>query len=353
MNKNKYYISFVVATRNDNHGGNMKSKNQLFIDNWINKTKKYNISSELILIEWNPLKKKLKDVLKIPKLHKNQSIRIITVPNIVHKTFKNSNKLSFYQMIAKNVGIRRSKGEFVLTTNIDIIFSEKIMHFFATKKLKHGFVYRVDRHDIDLKNLKIGYKSDKFYNKYIKLVNKKNYSLNIRLKKKHYTNYTFSSLLNKILNKRIDIKSKEKFIKLLKNFFSYLFKTLFNKKLHTNACGDFILLDSRSFKKLGGFDEFEGYSWHLDTLFMWKAYHLGIKFKNLKYKIFHLYQNIGSGYNPGSKKLFYNLRKKNIDYIDDNLLRQKIINPNYNDIKKDWGLKRLHLNETKLSQNVF
>ena len=34
-------------------------------------------------------------------------------------------------MIAKNVGIRRARGEFVLATNIDILFSSELACIFA------------------------------------------------------------------------------------------------------------------------------------------------------------------------------------------------------------------------------
>ena len=66
----------------------------------------------------------LKDKLNVPELNENQIVRIITVSNNDHKKFKNSEKLKIFQMIAKNVGIKRSNGKFILVTNIDIIFSD-------------------------------------------------------------------------------------------------------------------------------------------------------------------------------------------------------------------------------------
>ena len=68
----------------------MSKKNQFFLDMWSKQVKKYNISSELIIVEWNPDSNKslLKDILKFPKLNENQTIRIITVSNDEHKKFK-------------------------------------------------------------------------------------------------------------------------------------------------------------------------------------------------------------------------------------------------------------------------
>jgi hypothetical protein len=56
--------------------------------------------------------------------------------------------LPLFQMIGKNVGIRRARGEFVLATNIDILFSDELFQFLATRSLKHGEMYRVDRWDV-------------------------------------------------------------------------------------------------------------------------------------------------------------------------------------------------------------
>jgi hypothetical protein len=51
-------------------------------------------------------------------------------------------------MIGKNVGIRRARGQFILATNIDILFSEELMALIAARKLEPGKMYRVDRYDV-------------------------------------------------------------------------------------------------------------------------------------------------------------------------------------------------------------
>ena len=134
---NKYYISFIVATRNDDHGENMKQKIN-FCRFMVKKIKEFNLNAELIIVEWNPnLKEKpLKDVIKISDNENFKRIKIITVDKKLHDTFDSSDKLNFYQMAAKNVGIRRSDGEFILCTNIDIIFSDKMYAFLAKENLK-------------------------------------------------------------------------------------------------------------------------------------------------------------------------------------------------------------------------
>jgi hypothetical protein len=51
-------------------------------------------------------------------------------------------------MIAKNTGIRRARGEFVLATNLDIVFSPELMRFLADRRLERGAMYRMDRYDV-------------------------------------------------------------------------------------------------------------------------------------------------------------------------------------------------------------
>ena len=77
-------FSFIVTTRTDNHGGNMYLKNQFFVNRWAYNVKKLDINCELIIVDWNS-EKNLRNKIIIPKLNKNQSIRIIEVPNRIHK----------------------------------------------------------------------------------------------------------------------------------------------------------------------------------------------------------------------------------------------------------------------------
>src|SRR5262249_40254665 len=56
--------------------------------------------------------------------------------------------LPLFQMIGKNVGIRRARAPFVLCTNIDILFSDELMRFIASGGLRSGRMYRLDRYDV-------------------------------------------------------------------------------------------------------------------------------------------------------------------------------------------------------------
>jgi hypothetical protein len=48
-------------------------------------------------------------------------VRVVSVPTAAHHTIDNPKNISFLEHIAKNVGIRASRGEFVAVTNPDIL----------------------------------------------------------------------------------------------------------------------------------------------------------------------------------------------------------------------------------------
>lgn len=145
------FLSFVVTARNDDYGGNFLRRFQIFINALLYLVEKYFLPVEIIIVEWNPPpnEKNLAEVLIWPKSLKYGQVRFIEVPNEVHKNFPNSDKIPLFEYIAKNVGIRRAKGEYVLATNPDLIFSQELIKFLATKELSTGCFYRLDRYDVE------------------------------------------------------------------------------------------------------------------------------------------------------------------------------------------------------------
>lgn len=421
-----YKFSFIATSRNDNHGGNMKIKNNFFINSWVNQINSLKLSAELILVEWNPPdnEPKLKDEIKLNfTLHPGAKIKIITVPKEIHKLYKYSDKINLYQMIAKNVGIKRAEGEFIICTNTDILFSKKLLDEINNISLeKKNIVYRADRHDIDLDKFdNYNIDQNKFY-KIKTLINTKYYSHDLIKNKKYYVNRSLKNYLINfiptfkliflsseptdnvmILNLR---KIKNFFIKIKsRSFFSYdwkyiILKTLpkkiileifslfiypfifiyyffsnsifksnkkvrplplylgvfftpflealsivLEKKLNTNACGDFTMASRENWERVKGYWELDAYSWHIDSICMWNFLYKKSKFKDLKNFTYHINHSIGSGYTPGSKELFKRLEKNNIKYLSQNdlitslnVLREKGY---YNN--DDWGLENTEL----------
>jgi hypothetical protein len=402
--ENKCEFSFIVATRNDNHGGNMREKNQFFINRWINHVKKYNLNCELIIVDWNS-KVPLRKILKSSLLKNNQIVKIIEVSNQIHKKFQNSKKINFFQMIAKNIGARRANGKFLIFTNIDIVFSEEFFYYLKNNTNMKETIYRADRYDFDLKNLKNYEISEDKIKKLTTHIHKKNYSYDIKKKKKYYLRktiiyilkYTYIGIIdliksffkfiidfivnllkfsiNFIMNLlKLDIKEILIDLKLLKSLFNLnnlktlfdkklhtnafdlkllksLFnlnnlKTLFDKKLHTNACGDFTMIDKQSFYKMKGYYEFNGFSWHIDSLLLFKAYYyLKLNFINLNFPIYHINHEPGKKYSTKGKISIKKMEKNKLNFINDQQLLKLINNYRLNKFEEDdkkinWGLSK-------------
>jgi len=144
------YLSVVVTSRNDDHGGNPLARLQAFINCFDAQCRETGLDAEVIVVEWNPPpeRPRLASLVRFPE-PRACTYRFIEVPPALHRTLAYSDVLPLFQMIAKNVGIRRARGRFILATNIDILFSTELIAFLASGRLEPGVLYRVDRHDVD------------------------------------------------------------------------------------------------------------------------------------------------------------------------------------------------------------
>src|SRR5207249_2991763 len=89
------YLSLVVAARNDDHGGNLRTRMQIFLDAWINQAKRHQLDSELIIVEWNPPpdRPRLRDAMRWPENTGPCRVRIIEVPSEIHARYRHGDGL--------------------------------------------------------------------------------------------------------------------------------------------------------------------------------------------------------------------------------------------------------------------
>jgi hypothetical protein len=142
-------VSVVAVSRNDDHGGDMRGRMQHFVNGFIAQCCRHGLETELILVEWNPPPNRppLEDSLHWPADFGPAKVRIVTVPPAVHAGFAHSSELPLFQMIGKNVGIRRAQGRFVLATNVDILFDDATV-VYLRDRLEAGTMLRIDRYDV-------------------------------------------------------------------------------------------------------------------------------------------------------------------------------------------------------------
>ncbi len=351
------YLSVVAASRNDDHGGDPLRRTQIFINCFARQCERYRLPAELILVDWNPVdgRKGLGSVLRMPDETTYCSFRIITVPKEVHDRIKYSEKLPFFQMIAKNVGIQRAHGQFVLATNIDIIFSNELMAFISRQQLDPRRLYRVDRCDI-----KAG------LSEHLNLDETLSYAWDnpIRLNKRMGPENLIKHLYPNSGITRQCIPSVEKCqkiggIEIRDNRGVWEVeteRTTTIENLHTNACGDFTLLSKEAWETIRGYPEFEAYSMNIDSVGLAAAHYAGYLEVSLLPPLvcFHIEHSLGSGWTPeGEKKLFSRLREANIlnpewpvllPIVEQMRLQRKALEFNHS----DWGFASLELPESTL-----
>ncbi|MBL4668316.1 MAG: glycosyltransferase family 2 protein [Flavobacteriales bacterium] len=159
MHNKTPYLSIVIAGRNDNYGGNFNQRIERSI-NWLSfHIEKHQLSTELIIVNYNPIigEKPLSKLINWPKNNNYLTIKIITVPEDIHNSFENESirkKVPLYEFIAKNIGIRRANGEYILATNADIIFDPEIIKTISQRSLNKNYFYRADRCDFKQLNYK-------------------------------------------------------------------------------------------------------------------------------------------------------------------------------------------------------
>lgn len=314
-------LSIVATARNDTHGGNLLHRMQIFLNGILVQSEKYQLKTELIIVEWNPPpdKPRLAQVLLWPEKHDFCSVRIIVVPPEIHKRFNYSEKLPLHQMIAKNVGIRRTHGQFILATNIDILFSDELFAFFASEKMRKKKLYRVTRYDV-----------------------REDVPLNVPIDEQ--LSYCSQNIIR--------VNAKDSTFDLINREYRIInppgldFKRLI---LFLNACGDFQLMAREHWQDLRGYPELDIHPMHLDSILSYMAHFHGISEEVLMdpMRIYHIEHSDTHSH----KDVWERLKSKNIRVFSNEelyALADKMAKENrpiiFNDDK--WGLASDKLNET-------
>lgn len=348
------YLTIVAATRNDNHGGDLLKRTTCFVEGIYHQAKKINFPLELIIVEWNPPKDKplLKDVLPLPQNDDLVSIRFIIVPNELHQKFKNPDTLPLHQMIAKNVGIRRAKGQFVLCTNIDIIFSDGCFSRFAKQDFNHNYFYRTSRCDVNKDIMNINNVDEQL--KYAK----KNIIKRLGLRADYRSAYVLHDLFFWMPN----------VLYFIDRIFGILlrFLFLFSKKekrninfLNVYACGDFTIMSKEKWLKINGYYESGMFPLHVDSMALISAYAIGMEQETFSMSscIYHIYHETGWDSDYKNPEDFIHLmeRRPGLDWHGVKHSGKRLIKEKrtYQLNDHHWGFNNIDLEEFEFGrQNV-
>lgn len=142
------YLSIVMCGSNAGHGGNFLERMQTSVDRLFLCGRDAKLDAEFILVEWGPPPDRASLLDAIDWSRVSMPARIIRVPKPFVDALPNPHGERFFEYMAKNVGIQRARGEFILCTNPDTIYSPELVARLARHDLDRNCFYRVDRQDV-------------------------------------------------------------------------------------------------------------------------------------------------------------------------------------------------------------
>jgi hypothetical protein len=366
------YLSVVACSRNDGHGENLIERMQLFIDGIAEQAARFHLDSELILVDWNPPTGKpgLADVLRYPDGAGYLTSRVVTVPQSVHARLRHSDALPLFQMIAKNVGIRRARGRMVLSTNVDILFSDALFAWIAARDMDEQALYRVDRADIKvpfgaseaghppwvraLPPLRVS-RRDGIYD------SAGNRVLPIYTGLADLARYRWAQIRQPERTREMrpakPVVATSNLSSKATRSAEKVWRLVTCRTPHLNACGDFTLLSRSNWFLLGGHAEWPMYSWNLDSLLLYQARAHGIREIDLpsRFTVLHMDHAKGSGWTPdGAGALFSRVAARGIPILTDDQLDREVRRLGLTVLRRprphtytgaDWGYADVRLDE--------
>jgi hypothetical protein len=140
-----YYLSIVLCGRNDDYGRDYLKRLQTLISGLDYFCGRYGLSCQVVFVEWNPPAERAR-IKSVMDWGKHLGVKIITVPGQVDARLPvNRGNSGLHEFVAKNAGVRRADGEFVLCCTSDLVFSPELFEYLARRELSRDAVYRAIR----------------------------------------------------------------------------------------------------------------------------------------------------------------------------------------------------------------
>ena len=146
-------LSIVVTGRHDNYGGDFNERFLTSLRFNHARLAEHDVAYELVLVEWNPVPASpyLADVISRHCAEAGApTLRPYVVDPEYHAAFAQNPQLGYLEYVAKNVGIRRAAGRFILITNTDVLLGRHVVETIAAGRLANGTIYRAARYDVKL-----------------------------------------------------------------------------------------------------------------------------------------------------------------------------------------------------------
>jgi len=209
---NEPFISVITYGRNDGYAPSYAKKVSRAATVLASQLERAGVDAEILFAEWNPPSDgpKLLDLFETPVRMKHVSIRGFVVGREHHVGLVGAQERAFQGGEAANVGIRRARGKFVLPKSSDTFFSKAIIMRLARRDLDASTVYRANRHDVVMDDTAWDLDDEALLARFESLPSSK---VDVIVQPEHWA----------------------------------------LRDLHTNACGDFMLMSAEHWRRLRGY----------------------------------------------------------------------------------------------------
>lgn len=231
-------ISAVLCGRNDDYGGHLNERATYSINSMLE------TFDEVIYVDWNTEEGKnvLTDDLDIKDRSK---LKVITIkPDKVKELTKGVKCQPMCEVLSRNIGIRRAKGDIIISTNIDIIAPTRTELDISVSNLKSMEMLTVIRKDIELDDLNIHFNKISFQNDLVPVI------------------YGVDSIRTKLTSPYLQVNKE-----LIEKFSVNNHHTISSIIC---GCGDFQIAHKETWYKIRGFEESMTKRQYADTTVQYK-----------------------------------------------------------------------------------
>jgi len=246
-------LSAVVVSRNDNYGGNLADRATYCLNSLID------TFDEVFYIDWNsPTYSLLYDIED--RLHFKGNLKHIVIPPDVASMLTNNDPHAQVccETLARNIGIRRATGDYIVSTNIDVIAPRRDHLEKAINELDKNTFYTISRRHTEWKDIEAFHSGERKFE-------------------------DWKQLRDHLIENSEERKYDEKVVE--GDDYSII-----------NCCGDFQLAHRDIWNEIKGFEEELIYVLYSDTNVQKKAVKHGFDLKAIySPALFHIFHGKGGG----------------------------------------------------------
>ena len=146
------YVTFVTFFRNDRYTDDFEARVSRATRFLVRQLQRFRVDAEIILVEWNPPPGEALLIDSLGPLRQGGCVQVrgIIVSKEHHQRFRGAHEWGMHPAAAANVGLRRARGQFVSPKAADSYLSDEIVSVLARRDLAGNTMYRCDRHDVVL-----------------------------------------------------------------------------------------------------------------------------------------------------------------------------------------------------------